>query len=59
MSSGVNQNINGSNHVKWSESQNRWRESHQVFCCLVKSNIGFLVMFSQVKSSLVKKDLLG
>ena len=36
MSSGVNHNINGANHVKWSESQYRWSESHQVLCSLVK-----------------------
>ena len=47
MSSGVNHNINGANHVKWSESQYRWSESHQVLCSLVKPNIGFLVMSSQ------------
>ena len=47
MSSGVNHNINGANHVKCSESQYRWRESHQVLCSLVKPSIGF---FSHVKS---------
>ena len=47
MSSGVNHNINGANHVKWSESQYRWNESHQVLCSLVKQNIGF---FSHVMS---------
>ena len=46
MSSGVNHNINGANHVKWSESQYRWSESHQVLWSLVKPNIGF---FSHVK----------
>ena len=50
MSSGVNHNINGANHVKWSESQYRWSESHQVLCSLVKPNIGFLVMSSQKES---------
>ena len=47
MSSGVNHNINGANHVNWSELQYRWSESHQVLCSLVKSNIGFLVMSCQ------------
>ena len=47
MSSGVNQNIDGVNHIKWSESKYRWSESHQVLCSLVKPNIGFLVMSSQ------------
>ena len=47
MSSGVNHNINGANHVKWCESQYRWSESHQLLCSLVKPNIGFLVMSSQ------------
>ena len=47
MSSGVNHNINGANHVMWSESQYRWRESHQVVCSLVKSNLGLLVKSSQ------------
>ena len=41
MSSGVNQNINRANHVKWRESQYRWSKSHQVLCSLVKPNIGF------------------
>ena len=48
MSSGVNHNINGANHVKWSESQYRWSESHQVLCSLFKPNIGF---FRHVKPS--------
>ena len=43
----MNHNIDGANHVKWSESQYRWSESHQVLCSLVKPNIGFLVMSSQ------------
>ena len=47
MSSEVNRNINGANHVKWSESQYRWSESHQVLCSLVKPNIGFFVMSIQ------------
>ena len=47
MSSGVNQNIDGANHIKWSESKYRWSKSHQVLCSLVKPNIGFLVMSSQ------------
>ena len=47
MSIGVNHNLNGENHVKWSESQYRRSESHQVICSLVKPNIGF---FSHVKS---------
>ena len=47
MSSRVNQNIDGVNHIKWSESKYRWSESHQVLCSLVKPNIGFLVMSSQ------------
>ena len=42
----VNHNINVANHVKWSESQYRWSESHWVLCSLVKSNISFLVMSS-------------
>ena len=50
MSSGVNYNINGANHVKWIESQSRWSESHQVLCSLVKPNIGF-------QSCQAKKDL--
>ena len=41
MSSGVNHNINGANHVKWSESQYRWSKSHQVLCSLINPNIGF------------------
>ena len=49
MSSGKNNYINGANHVKWCESQYRWRKSHQVPYNLVKPNVGF---FSQ-------KDLLG
>ena len=36
MSSGVNHNIDGASHVKWSESQYRWSESHQVLHSLVK-----------------------
>ena len=36
----MNQNKDGANHVKWSES-------HQVLWSLVKPNIGFLVMSSQ------------
>ena len=55
MSSGVNHNINGANHVKWSESQNRWRESHQLLCSLVKPNIGF---FSHIKSRKIYWDSL-
>ena len=51
MSSGVNHNANVANHLKRSESQYRWRESHEVLCSLVKPSIGF---FSQVKN-----DLLG
>ena len=47
MPSEVNHNINGANHVKCSELQYRWSESHQVLCSLVKPNIGFLVMSSQ------------
>ena len=47
MSSGVNHNVNGANHVKWSESQYRWSESYHVLCSLVNQNIGFLVMSSQ------------
>ena len=43
----MNKNIDGANHVKWSESKYRWSESHQVLCSLVKPNIGFLVMSSQ------------
>ena len=43
----MNENIDETNHVKWSESKYRWSESHQVFCSLVKPNIGFLVMSSQ------------
>ena len=43
----MNQNIDGANHVKLSESNYRWSESHQVLCSLVKPNIGFLVMSSQ------------
>ncbi len=53
MSSGANHNIDGASHVKWSELQYRWSESHQVLLpSLVKQNIVFL-------SCLVKKDLLG
>ena len=55
MSSGVNHNINGANHVKWSESQYRWSESHQVLCSLVKPNIGF---FSHVKLQSIYWDSL-
>ena len=47
MTSGVNHNINGANHVKWSESKYRWSKSHQFHCSLVKQNIGFLIMSSQ------------
>ena len=47
MSSEVNHNIDGASHVKWSETQYRWRESHQVPHSLVKRNIVFLVMSSQ------------
>ena len=47
MSSGVNLNIDGANHDKWSETQYRWSESHQVLHSLVKRNIVFLVMSSQ------------
>ena len=44
MSSGLNHNINGANHVKWSESQYRWSESHQVLCSLVKPlSIGIVI----------------
>ena len=39
MSSGVNHNIDGARHVKWSESQYRCSESHQVLRSLVKPNI--------------------
>ena len=55
MSSGVNQNIDGVNHIKWSESKYRWSESHQVLCSLVKQNIGFLVMSSLEKSLRLKE----
>ena len=55
MSSGLNHNINGANHVKWSESQYRWSESHQVYCSLVKSNIGF---FSHILSRRIYWDSL-
>ena len=55
MSSGVNCNINGANHVKWSESQYRWSESHQVLCSLVMQNIGFL---SHIKSRMIYCDSL-
>ena len=47
MSSCVNHNINVANHLKWSESQYRWSESHEVLCRLVKPSIGFLVMSSK------------
>ena len=47
MSGGVNHYIDGASHVKWSESQYRWSESHQVLHSLVKPNIVFLVMSSQ------------
>ena len=50
MSSGVNYNIDGASHVKWSESQYRWSESHQVLRSLVKPNKVFLAMSSQVGS---------
>ena len=53
MSSGLNHNINGANHVKWSESQYRRSESHQVLCSLVQPNIGF---FSHVKSRRIYWD---
>ena len=43
----MNHNIDGVNHVKWSESKYRWSESYQVLCSLVKTNIGFIVMSSQ------------
>ena len=46
----MNQNIDGANHVKWSESKYRWSESPQVLCSLVKPlkpNIGVLVISSQ------------
>ena len=48
MSSGVNHNINGANHVKWSESQYRWSESHQVLCSLnyERQRIGFNTLFN-------------
>ena len=49
----MNQNIDIVNHVKWSESQYRWSESHQVLCSLVKQNIGF---FSHVKSRMIYCD---
>ena len=55
MSSGVKDNKNGANHVKWSESQYRWSESHQVLCSLVKPNIGF---FSHIKSRRIYWDCL-
>ena len=48
----MNQNIDGVNHVKWSESQYRWSEFHQVLCSLVKPNIGFLVISSQEVSKI-------
>ena len=47
MSSEVNHNIDGASHVKWSELQYRWSESHQVLPSLVKPNIVFFVMSSQ------------
>ena len=47
MSSGVNHNIDGASHAKWSESHYRWSELHQVLRSLVKPNIDFLVMSSQ------------
>ena len=47
MSSEVNHNIDGASHVKWSESQYRWSESHQVLRSLVKPNIVFFIMSSQ------------
>ena len=53
VSSGVNRNINGANHVKWSESQYRWSESHQVLCSVVKPSIG---VFSHVKSRMIYWD---
>ena len=61
MSSGVNQNKDGANHIKWSESKYRWSESHQVLCSLVKPNIGFLVMSSQEVSMIdgVKPEIEG
>ena len=57
----MNQNIDGVNHVKWSESKYRWSESHQVLCSLVKPNIGFLVMSSQEVSMIdgVKPEIEG
>ena len=55
MSSGVNHNINGANHVKWSESQYRLNESHKVLSSLVKRNIGF---FSHVQSRRIHWDSL-
>ena len=61
MSSGVNQNIDGANHIKWSESKYRWSESHQVLCSLVKPNKGFLGMSSQEVSMIdgVNHDIDG
>ena len=55
MSNGMNLNINGANHVKWSESQYRWSESHQVLCSLVKPNMGF---FGHVQSRRIYWDRL-
>ena len=49
--SGVNHNINGANHVKWSESQNRWSGSQQLLCSLVK-------LFSHVNSRRIYWDSL-
>ena len=46
------QNIDGTNHIKWSESQYQWRE---VLCSLVKPNIG---LFSHVKSRRIYWDSL-
>ena len=55
MSSGVNHNIDGASHFKWSESLYRWRESHQVLRSLVKPNI---VFFSHVLSRKIYWDSL-
>ena len=57
----MNQNIDGANHVKWSESKYRWSKSHQLLCSLVKPNIGFLVMSSQEVSMIdgVNHDIDG
>ena len=45
MSRGVNYNIDGAKHVKWSESQHRWSKSHGAKCQVVKY---FVVLSSQI-----------